>query len=391
MKISAVITEYNPFHNGHKHQLSEIRKNGSDYIIAIMSGDFTQRGEPAICDKYTRTRMALENGADLVIELPVIYATADAGHFAGGAVSIINNLGVVDELAFGVETGCEELCFSIADFLLNPPSEYSKQLQAAVKEGISYPVARQKALSDHFSSSDLDKLSGSNMILAVEYIKALMKIDSSIKPVPYKRIGSAYNDILLNESGMSSASAIRESLRSDHTPETLKGNMPQSTVNLLSSANIMFSNDFSSFLHYKLITAVDYHNIWDITEGMNDRIKGHLNEFISFNSYTDIIKTKNITRASVSRILTHIMLGLEITPFDDPTYARILGFRKESDSLLGMIKNNSKIPMISKLADADIDNLLLSDIQAANIYNAAVTQKYQTTTKNEYNNGIVIV
>ena len=155
MKVTGIIAEYNPFHNGHKYQIEEAKKN-SDYVIVAMSGDFTQRGEPAICDKYLRANMALMCGADLVLELPVSYATSDAKRFAMGGVSLLSSIGVVDELSFGIEPGCDELIFRLASFLSDSPASYQAELRDNLKSGLSYPSARASALGKYFEESSFN-------------------------------------------------------------------------------------------------------------------------------------------------------------------------------------------------------------------------------------------
>lgn len=214
MKVAGVITEYNPFHNGHKYQLEQIkRQTSADYIIVVMSGDFVQRGEPAIIDKYERTRMALLSGADLVLELPAVFATASAEFFAGGGVSVLKNTGVVDMLCYGVESVDHELTKLVAGVLKNPPAEYSASLARLIQGGMSFPAARSRALCEYFrdtydsASEKLDAFIASpNNILAIEYEKALM--DCDITGFPIQRVGEGYHSTD-SKSEFSSAKAVR--------------------------------------------------------------------------------------------------------------------------------------------------------------------------------------
>ena len=390
MKVTGIIAEYNPFHNGHKYQIDKARETGTDYIIVAMSGNFTQRGEPAIFNKYTRTEMALLNGADLVLELPVMYAVSDAGRFARGGVSLLNSLGVVNELSFGIEEGCEKLCFTLSDFLSNPPQEYSAKIREELKKGNSYPVSRMIALSDYFDVRQLELISGSNMILALEYLQAIKSTGSSILPLPLKRIGAAYNDASLDNDGFSSASGIREVIRNRNSQQ-LNHNVPPNILGLMENSLPVYSDDFSSLLHYKLVTEDDFTGYLNIDQSFSDRVNSLKLQYTDINSFVDLLKTKNITRTSVMRLLSHILLNMtSVAPVDVP-YARILGFRKESEPLLSAIKQSSSIPMISKLADADMCSCLKADIQAADIYNSVVTNITGNLQKNEYTNGIVII
>lgn len=391
MKVTGIIAEYNPFHNGHKYQIEAARKNGADYIIVAMSGDFTQRGEPAIFDKYTRAEMALKNGADLVIELPVIYATSDAGRFAYGGVSILNSLGVVNELCFGIEPGCEEFCLKLSEFLSSPPNNYTAKLQSEIKVGNSYPVARSNALSDYFTTEEIQLLAGSNMILALEYLQSIKRLNSSIKPFFLARKGAGYNEKTADADGFSSASGIREMIHLDGCGNDLSLNVPQNTLELISAGTPLLTNDFSSILHYKLLTENDYTEYLDIESSFSDRINTKKYSYTDFESFADIIKSKNITRTSVMRLLTHILLDIKSDIPAEVPYARILGFRKESEPLFTAIKKVSSIPLISKLADATINECLACDIKAADIYSSVITSKRGTIQKNEYNKSIVII
>lgn len=403
MKVTGIIAEYNPLHNGHKYQLDKIRRDGSDYIIAVMSGDFTQRGEAAIVDKYDRARMALSCGADLVIELPVIYACNSAGVFAMGGVSMLNSLGVVDELAFGVEEGNEQQIIELARFLADPPVMYEDILDRKMREGLTYPSARHQALLSFFSEDELTGIDKPNTILAIEYCRELHRLNSSIVPIPITRIGSNYGDTELDVDGMSSASAIRFMLkdclskpdingeRYQTAMDVLAGHMPESCFEIMKDAKLMFQNDFSSLLHYKLLTSKNYSDYTDITDAFSARIMSQLNEYRDFDSFCSALKTKNITYTSVNRLLTHIMLDMRLGIPPITPYARVLGFRQESSALLSEIKKNSKIMLITKLADTEPNIWLDADILASHIYESALCNKYKTALRNEYTRQLIIM
>lgn len=202
MKVVGLITEYNPFHNGHKYHINEAKQvTGADYVIAVMSGNFVQRGTPAIIDKYTRAEMALNNGVDLVLEIPVCYATGSAEYFAYGAVSLLDKLGIVDMLCFGSECGDIGLLNDAANFLLNTPASFDDKLQSYLKDGFTYPAARAKALLQSLKSNHTDNhqalskvLTEPNNILGIEYVKAIRRLNSSIEPVTIQRISAHYHD-----------------------------------------------------------------------------------------------------------------------------------------------------------------------------------------------------
>ena len=390
MKITGIIAEYNPFHNGHKYQIDTIREGGSDYVIAVMSGDFTQRGEPAIVDKFARTEMALKGGVDLVLELPVVFATADAKRFATGGVSILHNLGVVDELAFGVEEGSEDTVLSLAEFLSDPPALYEATLDDYLRKGYSFPLARAKALELYYDPVKLNNLDKPNTILAIEYCSAIRNLKSHIKPNAITRKGSDYSATELDVDGMSSASAIRLLLREAFKEEILRDHMPGPSVDVLSGSLLMYQQDFSSYLHYKLLSESEFNGFLDVTRAFSNRLAANIGQFVDFDSFIDVMKSKNITHTSVNRLLTHIMLDISgDSPMVVP-YARVLGFKKSAEPLLGEIKRNSRIPLVSKLADTDIHSCLEIDIASAHIYEAAVTDKYHTPMRNEYERQIVI-
>ena len=212
MKTIGIIAEYNPFHNGHKYQIDYIKENlGADNIIIVMSGDFVQRGTPAWTDKYLRTQMVLECGADVVFELPVSLSTSSAEAFAMGAVSLLDGLGVVDGLCFGSECGDISLLKNVADYLVNPPASYDTDIERLVKAGNSYPAARQKILEKQFKDMFTDYpdfFSSPNNILAIEYLKALTILDSDVKPYTIKRLGGNYHDEELSDSSLSSAHPV---------------------------------------------------------------------------------------------------------------------------------------------------------------------------------------
>ncbi len=390
MKITGIIAEYNPFHNGHRYQIDMVRKSGADFIIAVMSGDFVQRGEPAIVDKYRRTRMALQNGIDLVLELPVTYATAGANHFAQGGVSLLHMLGVVDELAFGVEEGYDSSVVRLADFLSSPPEAYDAELDKLLRDGITFPRARQQALSLFLAEEDLKCLELPNSILALEYCKIIKKLNSHITPLPIARMGSGYNDTVITDGIYGSASAIRSELYSGNI-SSLRSQVPDNVYEILGSSGHLSTDCLDSQLHYALMLNRDYTQYEEVTDGLANRIRENISGYEGFNAYADLLKTKNITHAGIRRSLLHILLELKTDIPPVAPYARILGFRKQSDELLGLIKKNSMIPLISKVADAAPNELLGADIKSADIYNAAYYDSFGEHIKNDYSHEIVII
>lgn len=411
MKTAGIIAEYNPFHNGHKHHLEEVRRQtGADYLIIVMSGDFTQRGIPAVINKYSRARMALDAGADLVLELPVCYATGSAAWFAQGAICLLASLGCVDLVSFGSECGDIDRLTAMAKTLSEEPPAFTETLKRGLKEGLTYPAAREKALQSALSAAASQEktlrptLSNPNDILGVEYCKALLEIGSSITPHTVRRLGGAYDDPDLHEQN-SSALAIRTALyrgdssMHDHPADgliTIRDQVPPYVYSILSAElNRTFpviSDSLSDQLHYKLISEVDqgFDTYFDVSTDLSNRICKLLPDYRNFTQFCDLLKTKQLTHTRVSRSLMHILLGIHKEDMETYRnagtvfYARMLGFRKASAPLLGTIKDHSRIPLISKLADApslltDTGKCQLNlDIRAAHIYESMVQHAFGT-------------
>ena len=426
MKIAAVIAEYNPFHNGHFYQLNTIReKLGADRIIVVMSGNFTQRGIPALIDKYDRCKMALENGADLVFELPVYYATGSAEYFAQGAVSLLDKLGVVDYLHFGSEDGNLNTLSTCAEILANEPISFKETLHTLLKEGISFPTAQARALSEELVKHNVPNINQNalqqtialpNNTLGIEYIKALLQRHSSVQPMTLKREGNQYHELTLSDEKFASANAIRSFLfdltapgPDPNTYASIQGQVPKSVYEYFvdkTHQEFLFSDDFSTVLYYKLLTVLHTNKrleeYYDVTEPIRDIITKNINQYTTLSDFCLTCKTKNLTYSRINRCLTHILLDLkqeqilEFKSNDYATYARLLGFSESGKDVLKAIKANSSIPIISKLPKAlkeTSDKLTLSslyaDIHASQLYYMMQGQKYGHLAKNEYTEEII--
>ena len=409
MKVVGIIAEYNPFHNGHKYLIGKAKEvTGADYAIVVMSGNFTQRGTPAIADKYLRTEMALLNGADLVIELPAHYACSSAEFFAMGAVTLLNKLGVVDYLCFGSESGDIANLHTVAKILADEPEEYKQQLKRFLKRGYSYPMARNQALEapipDFVNYEDVIKTP--NNILGIEYLKALIRTNSSIAPYTIRSFGGGYHDYKLNVA-YSSAIAIRQSLMLGNSLARIEDQIPKNCRPLLldnfKKTYPVFLDDFSTVLKYQLFTEAPngFEKYADISSDLSDKIKKNIYKVDTINNFCDLLKSKDLTHARINRCLGHILLNIRQEEMDtlkangDIHYARVLGFVKESDALLSKIKKNTSIPLITKLADA---SKLLSeegmaqlekDIHVSHIYEMIVSSKFNQPFRNEYTRKIV--
>ena len=418
MKTVGIIAEYNPFHTGHKYHIQKAKKEtGADYVVVVMSPEFVQRGEPAIFDKYTRTRMALLSGADLVLQLPVCYATGSAEYFAGGAVSLLDSLGIIDVLCFGSESDDISLFQSVSEILNQEPEEYSFKLKELLRLGYTYPKARSEALtaylSDKYSSSITEFLSTPNNILGIEYCRALHKRGSQIKPFPISRIGSEYNSTLLNGQ-YASATAIRSGLAHGSVSDRLLPYIPDECIDIFLSASKtpVSLHDFSLLISQKLIYEHNFSSILDISPDLSDRIISLRNRSIgcSFEEVISILKTKQITEARIRRALLHLLLGISSDSAEKfrkagtVFYARILGFRKTASPLLHELKLHSSVSVISKnaaaeslLSKSEIPNpapavhMWQQDLQAAHLYYAASALKYQTPFHTEYEKSPIVL
>ncbi|CRZ33776.1 putative nucleotidyltransferase [Herbinix hemicellulosilytica] len=431
MKIVGLITEYNPFHNGHKYHIEKAKElTGADYVIAVMSGNFVQRGTPAITDKYARTMMALNNGVDLVFELPVCYSTSSAQYFALGAVSLLNHLGIVDYICFGSECGDIDILMKAADFFINSPDNLQNLIYTFIKEGYSYPVARAKAAEYILSPDEKEKnadllkiISEPNNILGIEYIRALRLIKSDIKPLTIKRYKAGYHDTTIytdtaetsdgeSKPSISSATAIRNVLENPEMIKELpiiKSSVPEWVYDYLTkNYNITYPvtiEDFSSVIKYKLLSESkeELETYLDLSSDLADRIKNTDLTQSNISKLSMDIKSKNVTLTRIYRALIHVLLNIktetikEYIANDIIYYARILGLRKEASHLVRMIKKHGDIPVITKVANAyrQLDSegmsMLNRDIFASHLYNQAVYDKFKTVILNEYKHGICIL
>ena len=355
MKVVGIIAEYNPFHRGHEYQIRYVRETlGADYVIVAMSGDFVQRGAPALMEKYLRAEMALLGGADLVLELPIQVSTASAEGFAAGGVSLLDGLGCVDELCFGSECGDTEILMETARILVAEPPVYRDFLQKNLRDGMSFPLARSRALTSYVAKSAIN-------ILGIEYCKALLRQNSSIRPHALLRKGSGYHDADLSDvSGdfFPSASGIRELLSAKKDAMDFSRFIPAAAFPVFSSALKkgcwLSETTLDLPLHYKLLleTEETLRQYPDLSDALIRRILKYRNQYESFSQFADLLKTRDITRSAICRGLVRIFLDLKEKAPGHIPYAQVLGFCKNSTPLLGQIKRNASIPLLTKSADA---------------------------------------
>lgn len=387
MNITGIIVEYNPFHNGHLYHINKTReKTNCDAVIAVMSGNFAQRGIPTIVDKWNRTKMALMNGVDLVIELPLIYSLSSAEFFAFGSISLLNSLGVVNNLCFGSECGNAEVLFFIAKILTEEPVEFKKILKENLDKGLSYPSARSKSLIEFLNIFDNDKLSSykieellssSNNILGIEYCKSLIKLNSSITPFSIQREGGNYNSISLNNK-FSSATSIRKFIKHNNDLKGIKKDLPKNVYNILSTLqntgyNFTFEDLLLPYIKYKSILHKDsIEKLPDVSEGIHNRIYKFLETAENYDQLISLVKTKRYTYTRISRILCQFFLGLESLDTaslrsNTCPYARILGFNHIGLKILKAAKQHSSIPVYTKLPK-DLDEVLTLDLLGTRAY-----------------------
>lgn len=411
MKTVGLITEYNPFHNGHAYHIEKAKMlTGADRVIVVMSGDFVQRGAPAVMPKHLRTESALLSGASLIIELPVCFATGSAEYFAQGSISLLNQLGCIDSICFGSECGDLHLLKEIAQILADEPIEYQTALKQGLKEGASFPAARQEALNI-YSDKYSEILASPNNILGIEYLKALAKIHSKMEPFTIKRIGAGYHDMDI-DGQFSSATAIRSDIyqladvnsSSESLPLThIQTQVPSSCHELMKknyqTRYPVKADDFSLLLKAKLLseTAGSLSHYLDINPELANRILRLRNDYLSFEQFCDLLKTKELTRSRISRSFIHVLLGITndwLTAMKAPApYARILGFRRDHADLLGILKRTSDIPLITSPARAVLADtayqMLELDIYASDLYESVITDLYGTPFHNELTKQII--
>ena len=419
MKTIGIVAEYNPFHNGHKYQIEQVKKQlNADNVVVVMSGNFVQRGGFAWTDKYLRARMAIDCGADFVFELPAVFACASAETFALGSVALLNSLGFVDEICFGSEEGSLELINKIASALT--VKDYIPYIDKYLKSGLSFPAAREKYITKLFpeQKENISKiLKQPNNILAIEYIKSLNKLESNIKPVTIKRMDAGYHSTTLCQDTtsdseinhkltknfkvtqdnvlLSSASAIRNAFcdfnykSNDSIKKTLTSvseHLPKAVSDILAANLNRFPADnilFSDMLYYKLLSLKkqDYPlDIFsDVSSDLSERIYNKLPEYTDFDSFAATLKTKQYTHTRITRALTHILLDIKENDMQKFTsmlcnknpilYARLLGMNKNKSKLL---RNITSIPVITKVADAKnvFENFYINLENPDNINNA---------------------
>lgn len=390
-QVLGVVAEYNPFHNGHMYHIEMAKQKAQAmYSVCVMSGNFVQRGNSSVLNKWKKAEMALLNGIDLVIELPTVYSISSAEGFSMGAMKILKSLNIVKSISFGTETDDYGALNNIASVICEEPKAYKDILGNELKKGISFPKARENALMLYLNNNEryANIVSGSNNILAIEYLKSLKKIKSTMQPVPIKREKVYYNDNKIIDE-FASATAIRKLLKDNDFREIRKV-VPNSTYEILSRETELGNTvlDISCFekqiiYNIRKMSIEELRDVPDVNEGLENSIKNAANYTSNLSDLIDIIKSKRYTQSRIQRILICILLGIkkkdmEIAKRADP-YVRVLGFNENGRELISRIKRlNPKLPIITsvkKFKDTNTNKvynrLLDIDIFATDVYTMA--------------------
>ena len=385
--VLGIIAEYNPFHNGHLyHLLKSKEKANADYTIAVIGGNFTQRGEPSLLDKWSKAEMAIKNGVDLVIELPLLYSISSAENFAYGAIKILDSLKIVDTVSFGTETEDLAKLNTIANILNDEPKEYKQILETELKKGISFPKARENALIKYSNNSDYSNiLSSPNNILGIEYLKALKKCKSNINPICIKRKDSGH--LTLEYTGsITSATAIRNMIKTNKTKNLKNVLAPYSYTVLCDEIKhghyVYDISIFEKTILYKLrsMTLEEIANLPDVSEGLENTIKKAANSCNTIEEFINIAMSKRYTETRIRRILLYVLLNItkkdmQMSKKTTP-YIRVLGFNEKGKKLISQIsKSNPNLNIITSVKkyidskpNKNLKSMLDKDIYATNIY-----------------------
>lgn len=406
-KVLGIVAEYNPFHNGHLYHLNESKKqSGADYSVCVMSGNFTQRGDTAIIDKWSRTEMALKNGIDLVIELPVVYSISSAENFAYGSMSVLDKLGIVDTVSFGSEVGDLTILDSIAEILCTEPKEYVSLLNHELSRGISFPKAREKALLMYLN--DIRKyanvLSNPNNILGIEYLKALRNLKSNLTPMTIKRKDSDYNSTAIKD-GFASSTAIRKIITK---PSSLSKVVPEETFSIIDNKikHGQIVNGLSTFekeILYKLrIMPVEWiADLPDVSEGLEHAIKNAANSCNNVADLVSLVKSKRYTQTRIQRILLYALLDITKQDMENSKkgvpYIRVLGMTENGKQLLSsIVTRNKKLNIITspkKFMDHSNNkiskSLFAKDMLATNIY--TLGYEFESQSNLDYSTPVVTI
>ena len=393
-KVLGIIAEFNPFHNGHLYHIKQsIEESKADYVVCVISGNFVQRGNTSIINKWTKAKMAIANGVDLVLELPTIYSTSSAENFAEGAIKLLDSLGVVDTISFGMESNDIATLNNIANVLFQEPKDYVTMLNHELSRGISFPKARENALLMYLNDIKryANVLSGANNILGIEYLKALKKLKSPLIPIGIKREKVYYNDEMIVDD-FASATAIRKFISNKQFDEIRKV-IPRSSYILLGQElkkghYVLDLSKFQKEILYILrkMTLEEIRNLPDVSEGLENAIKNAADSCNNIIDLVNIIKSKRYTQTRIQRILIYALLGIDKKMMETSKkivpYARILGSSEKGKKLISeIIGKNPKINMVTSVKkfletskNKNLKEMLKLDIYATNVYTLGYEQ-----------------
>lgn len=347
MSVIGIVCEFNPFHNGHKYLIDSV-KTENDIVVAIMSGNFVQRGEPAIFPKETRVKAALLSGIDIVLELPFIYASSSAEYFAFNAVKILSDFGC-DKLAFGAENAEVESLNNAVDILLK--EDFDNEVKKYYNDGVSFPVARQIAFDNCNINCDI---STPNNILAIEYIKAIRKLGAKIEPITINRKGAGYNDTTAIDE-FASATHIRQLI---YNNESFEKYIPDYLLDIyndsIKDGKYVSKEKFDLAAFSILRSKLDYDltDIANMGEGLDNRVKSAVKNNTQLSKLYDEIKTKRYTHTRIKRAVLSTILDVKSSDLEIvPTYCRVLGFNTEASKTMGALAKNSKLPFVAVYSD----------------------------------------
>ncbi len=389
-KRIGIIAEYNPFHNGHLYQIQKAKElTGADTVIAVMSGNFTQRGDTSLINKFEKTKIALQNEVDMVIELPTIYSISSAENFALGGIKILNEIGNIDYLVFGIEEDNLQELQAIADVLVNENDKFKRTIKEELDKGNSYPKAREIALKKVLSSENVENvMQKPNNILAIEYLKALKITNSKIKPIAIKRKNTMHNDENINKN-YASGTYIRKLFIENNFDEISKVVPKYTYERLLELKNqgtyVSSINDFSDIVIYKIrtMTKEEISQIADVNEGLENSIKHASTNCKTRDEIIEKVSTKRYTKTKISRILTYILLDIKKSEMEQSKntnqYIRVLGINKKCEGILKTINNDKLITSLKKFEENNGENQLLNiDKKATEIYTIKYPKSVQT-------------
>lgn len=415
MKVLGIIAEYNPFHLGHLYHIKKSKELVQpDFTIAVMSGNFTQRGEAAIVDKWIRAETAIKNGIDLVLELPVVYAVQTAELFAYGGIQVLNHTGLTTHVSFGSEIGDLAPLKRVANVLVSEDEAFKGLLKGYLQQGLSFPTARYRALVAYLQpTNQVDQewnkvLASSNSILAIEYLKALKRTKSTILPITIPRINSAYHSPKLKK-GISSATSIRNEILNHGLSEKVREAVPSATFDILSKAfsenNGPVGNHSLEDLLLGIIRRSSLSEIstWlDVNEGLENRIKDSAMSATNLSDLLSSIKTKRYVHTRLQRILTHGLLNLTTEKFstlntgNGPKYIRILAFSTKAAELMKKLKETSIVPVLTKAAhssryEQQLQEMFAFDCLATDLYSLGVNNPLLRTGGRDFTQGIFML